>query len=218
MIPPPLPNCANGIRFAVLPADRQIQSCQTGGDARGDARGAKTAAVYKQSFPQVTGSTDYSSYQREGAHYALPNEGAIAASSNRHGQQRGLMDTLRSHMPALTPLRVPRTSIVQSSRQKEAKQLQQALGLLIIQAMSIGPACLVFMAAAIFLCTTAHDGLEQPREGGIWMEVYEPIYVLIVSWATVFFGYINMLAIAKRTYEPVFNPVRQSTGIAIDNH
>lgn len=133
-----------------------------------------------------------------------------SSTSFRALQRPNLTSTIRSFLPNIVPQKGPEAAPLPASRQDQIKELRKAFIHLLIQVMSISPACAIFMGLAIYLVKTVHGGIEQPYKGGNRSEFHWPMLILLVNWTTVFFGSVNLLAIAQRTYEPVFNSMHFS--------
>jgi hypothetical protein len=91
------------------------------------------------------------------------------------------------------------------SRDTQAKELRKAFIHICIQFFAVSPACIAFMAIALLLAVTSYGGTEQPWNGGTLVERMLAIALVSVVWVTCFFGTITLVAIAQRTYEPVFH-------------
>lgn len=144
---------------------------------------------------------------------------ADATMSGRRSQHAPLSGMGRSFVPNIVPQKVPRDSaVLNAPRQSQVKELQKAFIHILIQSFTIGPAIVIFMAMALLVALTVHGSIEQASKGGTLWEFYYPLIIIIVNWTTVFFGGVNLLAIAQRTYEPVLNTMQFSVATFIGNH
>lgn len=118
----------------------------------------------------------------------------------------------------------------QASNEKEKKELRLALIHIYIQVLAIAPGAFALGILALSCALTFYGKIEQPSpDGGNQFEYAYSVILLTSSWLIVALGIQTLLAIAFRTYEPVFRTrsnshgqngigLAEGKGIRVDNH